>query len=109
MAFGASGPDSPRKPKAKRPRVEDPSSPGVRLIKTSRGELWFDDGNLVLAAGGTAFRVYKGILAKSSPVLADVLSEPQPEKCEGCDVLHLRGDDPVDVARVLELIFCSPE
>ena len=112
MALGTSAPDSPRKPKAKRPRVEELSSQGEYLVRTRSRELWFDDGNIVLAAGGIGFRVYKGLLSKSSAVLADRLSAPQPaavETFEGCNVLRLRDDDPVDVACVLELIFCGPE
>lgn len=112
MAIGANSLDSPMKPKAKRPRVEDLGSPGDRLTRTSRSELWFDDGNIVLAVGGTAFRVYKGLLSKSSTILAGMLSAPRSafaEKFEGCDVIRLRGDEPADVARVLELIFCGPE
>ncbi|KAI0731766.1 hypothetical protein C8Q72DRAFT_751762, partial [Fomitopsis betulina] len=79
---------------------------------TSRSELWFDDGNIVLAVGGTAFRVYKGLLSKSSTIFAGMLSAPRSafaEKFDGCDVIRLRGDEPADVARVLQLIFCGPD
>ncbi|EPQ53785.1 hypothetical protein GLOTRDRAFT_131117 [Gloeophyllum trabeum ATCC 11539] len=35
-----------------------------------RGEPWFDDGNIILQAGSTRFRVYRGALALNSPVFA---------------------------------------
>ena len=42
-------------------------------------ELWFEDGNIILASQDTEFRVYKGPLMKHSPVFRDMLSLPQPE------------------------------
>lgn len=41
-------------------------------------QFWFDDGTIDLIAGQTHFRVYKGPLAKHSPVFRDMLSLPQP-------------------------------
>lgn len=78
----------------------------------AHSDVWFDDGNVVLAAGGQAFRVYKGLLSKSSAILAERLSAPRStvvEKFEDCDVVRLRGDHPVDVSRVLEVIFYGLE
>ncbi|KAJ7113309.1 hypothetical protein C8R43DRAFT_903314, partial [Mycena crocata] len=54
--------------------------------------LWFDDGNLVIQAGNSQFRVYRGFLAARSPVVRDMLSFPQPpdaELVEGCPLLCL--------------------
>ncbi|KAF7795793.1 hypothetical protein EIP86_006960 [Pleurotus ostreatoroseus] len=41
--------------------------------------LWFEDGSVVLESGGIFFKVYSGILARSSPVFKDMFSFPQPE------------------------------
>ncbi|KAJ7142088.1 hypothetical protein C8R43DRAFT_1109255 [Mycena crocata] len=55
-------------------------------------ELWFQDGNLVIQAGKSLFRVYRGILATHSPVFEDMLSFPQPpdsELVDGCPLVRL--------------------
>jgi hypothetical protein len=53
---------------------------------------WIEDGNLILEAESTRFRVYKGILVKHSYVFRDMLSIPQPadqELFEGLPVVRL--------------------
>ncbi|KAJ7612186.1 hypothetical protein FB45DRAFT_1065545 [Roridomyces roridus] len=71
-------------------------------------ELWFKDGNIVLQAGNTQFRVYGGILAARSPIFEDMLSLPQPpgesELVEGCPLVRLH-DDPVEATVFLRAIF----
>ena len=55
-------------------------------------EIWFEDGNIIVIAEDTAFRLYKGILSAASPVFKDLFSVPQPEDAEtmdGCPVVHL--------------------
>lgn len=49
------------------------------LRKSENPACWFDDGNILLQAEDTLFRVYKGILRKASAVFDDMLSFPQPE------------------------------
>ncbi|KAJ7290213.1 hypothetical protein C8J57DRAFT_1275423 [Mycena rebaudengoi] len=54
--------------------------------------LWFSDGSLVLRAENALFRVYRDLLARASPVFADMLQFPQPvgeETIEGCPVVTL--------------------
>jgi BTB/POZ domain len=76
-------------------------------------ELYFPDGNIILEAGTTHFRVSRGILAARSPVFKEVLSLPQPKeggvdgKVDGCDVVHLFGDDPQEVTYFLRAIYDS--
>ncbi|KAJ7435940.1 hypothetical protein FB451DRAFT_1571260 [Mycena latifolia] len=70
-------------------------------------ELWFEDGNLVLQAGNSQFRVYRGILAARSPVFQDMLSFPQPpdsELVDGCPLVCL-PDAENEVAEFLSAIF----
>ncbi|KAF7973181.1 hypothetical protein HWV62_15877 [Athelia sp. TMB] len=73
-----------------------------------RSKIWFEDGNIVLQAGGIQFKVYRGLLAESSPVFADMFSIPQPltneNLVEGCAVVHLT-DSVSDVTFVLEALF----
>jgi len=49
---------------------------------TCSDKVWFSDGNLVLEAENTRFRIYQGVLVKNSPIFADMMSIPQPEKPE---------------------------
>ncbi|KAJ7689821.1 hypothetical protein B0H17DRAFT_1202070 [Mycena rosella] len=70
-------------------------------------ELWFEDGNIVLQAGNSQFRVYRGILAARSPVFKDMLSFPQPpesELVEGCPLVRF-PDAENEVTDFLKAIF----
>ncbi|KAJ7612138.1 hypothetical protein FB45DRAFT_307696 [Roridomyces roridus] len=72
-------------------------------------ELWFDDGNIVIQAGNSQFRVHRGILSARSPVFKDMLSFPQPldsELVEGCPLVCL-PDAATEVAVFLRAIFDS--
>ncbi|KAI6120167.1 hypothetical protein EDD16DRAFT_903628 [Pisolithus croceorrhizus] len=57
-------------------------------------EPWFDDGNIVLVAGGQCFKVYRGTLSMHSPIFKDMFSCPNPpdqgEMIEGCAVVQLQ-------------------
>jgi hypothetical protein len=70
-------------------------------------ELWFTDGNLVVVAEKTAFRIYRGVLVKHSAVLEDKLASVLDDgqiMYEGSPVLVL--DDPAEwVAEMLALMF----
>ncbi|KAJ7142085.1 hypothetical protein C8R43DRAFT_1131078 [Mycena crocata] len=48
-------------------------------------DLWFEDGNIVIQAGNSQFRVFRGILAARSPVFEDMFSLPQPADSEAVD------------------------
>ncbi|KAJ7490865.1 hypothetical protein FB451DRAFT_1124420 [Mycena latifolia] len=72
-----------------------------------RQELWFEDGNLVIQAGNSQFRVYRGTLAARSAVFQDMLSFPQPpdsELVEGCPLVRLQ-DAEIEVSEFLKAIF----
>ncbi|KAJ7689849.1 hypothetical protein B0H17DRAFT_904472, partial [Mycena rosella] len=73
-------------------------------------ELWFEDGNIVIQAGNSQFRLYRGILAARSPVFQDMLSFPQPsdsELVEGCPLVRL-PDVAIEVTAFLKAIFAPP-
>jgi hypothetical protein len=55
-------------------------------------DVWFDDRTVVLRAGATLFRVYRGILVAQSPIFRHTFAIPQPatqEMYEGCPVVEL--------------------
>ncbi|OJT05560.1 hypothetical protein TRAPUB_3609 [Trametes pubescens] len=71
-------------------------------------EFWYPDGSIILVAGDVEFRVFKGILAKHSPVFRDMFSLPQPSDPTSsassaqdvCPVVHL-SDSAEDLRHVL--------
>lgn len=72
-------------------------------------ELWQEDGNIILVAGGTAFKVYRGPLCDHSPVFKDMFSLPQPEPTlpsSPCPLVHLT-DSPTDLRCVLLALMPS--
>jgi len=73
--------------------------------------LWFEDGNIVLIAEDTAFRVYRRILSSHSPVFRERLASLKHKsesdlrsQMEGCPVLHV-DDRADDFALFLKIIF----
>ena len=70
-------------------------------------EFWFEDGSVVLVAGGIAFKVYRGVLSDRSPVFKDMFSLPQPPSSSPFDtpVVHLT-DSPQDLRHILRA--CMP-
>ncbi|KAJ7236882.1 hypothetical protein B0H12DRAFT_1256144 [Mycena haematopus] len=86
-------------PLAKRQRTE--TEPIIR------SELWVSDGNVVLQAGNTQFRVHWGVLARNSAVFRDLQGLPQPPEqptVEGCPVIEL-FDDAKDVEYILNALY----
>ncbi|KAJ7760100.1 hypothetical protein DFH07DRAFT_940030 [Mycena maculata] len=72
-------------------------------------ELWFEDGNIVVRAETSQFRVYRGFLATRSPVFQDMFSFPQPldsELVDGCPLVVLPDPAP-HVIVFLRAIFDS--
>jgi len=74
-------------------------------------EVWYDDGNLIIQAGHSLFRVYKGLLASRSAMLAEILSQPLGEErgqdlIEGQPVVEFH-DSPDDMCYFLRAIFES--
>ncbi|KAJ6575574.1 hypothetical protein DFH09DRAFT_1361764 [Mycena vulgaris] len=71
--------------------------------------LWFDDGNLVLQAGNSLFRVAKGILGARSSIFSDLFTLPQHGEAdifEGCPFVRL-PDSAEDITPFLKAIFDS--
>ncbi|KAH6907602.1 hypothetical protein BKA70DRAFT_1189582 [Coprinopsis sp. MPI-PUGE-AT-0042] len=73
-------------------------------------EIWFEDGNLILQAENVQFKTHRGLLARHSSVLRDMLSVPQPEVqdedglVEGCPVVIL-NDQAKHWATVLAVLY----
>ncbi len=78
---------------------------------TRHADFWLEDGNLILLAARTAFRVYRGLLVKKSAVFADMFVTGSPdanEMFDGCPVIRL-PDHPDDLQHFLQYLMpCSP-
>lgn len=104
----------------KRRRVEsDNSSEGAGELQVTtsstitpaitRSSIWLSDGNIVLQAENTQFKVHQGYLARLSIIFSDVFSVPQPADgsqplVEGCVVLLLQ-DSAQDLSVALSEIY----
>ena len=88
----------------KEEEATDSEAPAAAYVK---GDPWLYDGNVVLVAGKTAFRVFRSVLSKNSPVFEDMFTIPQPpdaETFEDCSVVHLQ-DAAHDVDAFLRALF----
>ena len=70
-------------------------------------EIWYDDGNLILVARETAFRIYRGLIAGQASVFlvlfASSCSSPD-EFFEGCPIIRL-SDSPHDLVHLLRVLL----
>ncbi|KAF8590835.1 hypothetical protein K439DRAFT_1304721, partial [Ramaria rubella] len=70
--------------------------------------IYLDDGNIILIAEQTAFRVHKGLLSYNSEVFrnmfATVQEPPGSETFDGLPIVQLFGDSSADVEDFLEAI-----
>ncbi|KAF7291750.1 F-box domain-containing protein [Mycena chlorophos] len=71
-----------------------------------RSAVWFKDGNLIVQAQNTLFRVYRGWLAFYAPRIVELLDDPQRvvEIVDGAEVLVMQ-DAAEDVEVVFEQLF----
>jgi hypothetical protein len=71
-------------------------------------DLWFEDGTLVLKAGKSLFKIYRGLLSRRSVVFSDMFSFPPPpegnEMLEGCPVVETY-DSAQDMKYFLKAVF----
>jgi hypothetical protein len=80
----------------------------------TRGEPWFDDGNVVLLAERIAFRVHRGVMARASEVMQTMFALPQPEPggsdtefIDGCSVVPMY-DDPTLLSVLVKALYDGP-
>lgn len=70
-------------------------------------DVWFDDGNIVLSAQNTLFRVFKGILCTNCEIFRDMFAFPQPpdaDTYDGVPLVHL-SDTAFDMTHFLRELY----
>ncbi len=93
-------------PPPKRRRTDDPETEDRETARRS-ARFWFDDGNVVLQAEDTQFRVHRSHLALHSEIMKDCFSCPQPGDAptvEGCPLVLL-PDSATDIENLCALIY----
>lgn len=93
--------------------VNDPQI--MNMFKTFKRheKLWFDDGNVIVSAGGTLFRVHKSVLSFHSSFFDGLFKLPTPEDSlehspdyyEGIPVVRMEGDDDIDIERIIDELY----
>lgn len=91
-----------------RPNASENSATSTeKESKIHRSEIWFEDGNVILHAGDTQFRVHRGIIALHSRVFKGMFPIPRPEGeplVDGCPLVHV-FDDPEDWRNLLDVMY----
>ncbi|KDQ56534.1 hypothetical protein JAAARDRAFT_79101 [Jaapia argillacea MUCL 33604] len=88
----------------KRPRINTTADDTAQSLR--RSDVWYDDGNVILVAGSTQFKIFKGILYENSPIFRDMFSLSTPsasETIDGCPVVHL-SDTAEEVEHMLRAL-----
>ncbi|KAJ7775514.1 hypothetical protein B0H16DRAFT_1757026 [Mycena metata] len=70
-----------------------------------RSEIWFDDGNIIVQAENTQFRLFKGALCSSSDVFKDLVEDMADLTAEDGSPLLLLTDSAAELTYVLRTIF----
>jgi hypothetical protein len=73
-----------------------------------RSEYWFQDGNIVLQAQYTLFRVHRSVLSHHSQIFKDAFSRltEKNELIEGCPVISISDTDE-DAGNLISLLYDS--
>jgi len=75
----------------------------------TRSKYWFEDGNVVLQAENTLFRVHQSILSRHSEIFKDTFAMPQDpsqenENVDNCPVIPL-ADSAEDLGNIISLLY----
>lgn len=96
-------------PLLKRQRTDDIQEDAENQL-LQRSRLWFDDGNVILQAENTQFRVHRSLLSLQSNVFKDMFSMPQPMdtattlNVDRCPIITL-SDKASDLEHVLSIFY----
>ncbi|TBU44939.1 hypothetical protein BD309DRAFT_957268 [Dichomitus squalens] len=90
-------------------RLTECDDSGIDAV-TRDTDVWLPDGNIVVIARNTGFRVHKSILAIHSEVFRDLFLLPpsaaEEETLDGCPVVWV-SDDPTHLRRLFLVLCCG--
>ncbi|RDB15308.1 hypothetical protein Hypma_004731 [Hypsizygus marmoreus] len=99
--------ESPRPSKRQKTDTTTTATKDDSALPSRSKNIWIDDGNVILHAEQTLFRVHKSILSRESSVFDDMFKVPQPANeptIEGCPVIWISDSD-VEVECFLRALY----
>ena len=79
----------------------------VKVVRSSK--FWFEDGNVVLQAEYTQFRIHRSVLSMHCPIFRDMFACSLPENgpmVDGCPLIHL-SETLEDVKNLVKILYKS--
>ena len=73
-------------------------------------DVWFEDGNVVIVAQQTAFRVHRGVLSRHSETFSGLFTLPRPvgdaaeDDIDGCPIIRIT-DSSHDLKHLLHALY----
>ena len=86
---------------------DDESKPQVEVARSST--FWFEDGNVVLQAEHTQFRLHRSVLSMHCPIFRDMFACSLPENgptVDGCPLVNL-SETLEDVKNFVKILYRS--
>ena len=81
----------------------------VKVVRSSK--FWFEDGNVVLQAERTQFRLHRSVLSMHCPIFRDMFACSLPENgpaVDGCPLIHF-SETLEDVGNFVKILYRSIE
>lgn len=112
MHFDHRTPDSRKRARTEGSLGGDDAPTALTNLKPDE-EVWLNDGNVVIGAETTAFRVHRSVLSLHSDVLRDMFTLPPPtddgqEMMEGYPVVRV-SDMAADMRHMLKALYGGSE
>ncbi|KAF8957728.1 hypothetical protein BDZ97DRAFT_1737158 [Flammula alnicola] len=92
--------------KRKRTEVDEEATSDVEH-PTRSGDIWFEDGNIILQADNIQFRVHRSVLSNHSNFFKDLFMVPQPERelmTDNCSLVKM-PDAAQDWQNLLAIVY----
>ena len=100
-------------PPIERKDDDDETNPQVKVtdkvVRSSK--FWFEDGNVVLQAEHTQFRLHRSVLSMHCPIFRDMFACSLPENgpaVDGCPLIHF-SETLEDVGNFVKILYRSIE
>ena len=96
-------------PSVERKEDDDETNPQVKVVRSSK--FWFEDGNIVLQAEHTQFRLHRSVLSTHCPTFRNMFACSLPENgstVDGCPLVDLSASETLeDVKNLVKILYRS--